>query len=464
MKTKAVPSSWIERLGKRLDCGPYMSGIIEARERLEALGPRTRPLCELTKGGIAGMYHVGMDKLKWVDDTEHGTRFLTSSDIVKADFSGQPFISSKQVAGNPLFQCPVGSTLITRSGTIGRMAYCRAEMAEMAISQDVLKIVPDKNRIPSGYLFAFLSTKYGLPLVVGETFGSIIVHIEAKNIANLPVPRLGDSLERTVHALVEGAAANRSDAARLRAISGTRLAQHFRLPDLSRAGTPKTFGTFAVRAQSLARLDAAYYCKPCVVAVDAFASCNETSPLGTVAQVFQTNIFKRPYVDDSRYGYPYFSGIELFTYAPEPRAYLRKNAEGIESYVVHCDWLLMQDAGQLGGLIGRVMRVGKDLDGSVVSNHLVRIVASSRTDSAFLFTVLNSPCGYRAVIRNAFGTSIPQLESRHLESILIPWPATPLIREQIADPILRAWDLEDEAIELDRKAVALVEHAIEEAA
>jgi restriction endonuclease S subunit len=123
----------------------------------------------------------------------------------------------------------------------------------------------------------------------------------------------------------------------------------------------------------------------------------------------------------------------------------------------------MQDAGQLGGLIGTVMRVSKQQDNCVVSNHLVRIAAADRADSAFLFTVLSSPIGYRAIVRNAFGSSIPQLESSHLSQIPIPWP-DPKIRNQIAAPILNAWNLEDESTDADREAVATVEEAIEEAA
>lgn len=34
---RAVPSSWLENNGRRLDCGPYMSGAIEAKELLKKL-------------------------------------------------------------------------------------------------------------------------------------------------------------------------------------------------------------------------------------------------------------------------------------------------------------------------------------------------------------------------------------------------------------------------------------------
>jgi hypothetical protein len=40
MKAKSVPSSWLERDGRRLDCNPYMSGALEAKVLLEGLRPR----------------------------------------------------------------------------------------------------------------------------------------------------------------------------------------------------------------------------------------------------------------------------------------------------------------------------------------------------------------------------------------------------------------------------------------
>jgi type I restriction enzyme S subunit len=52
-----------------------------------------------------------------------------------------------------------------------------------------MRVVPDAEKIPPGYLYAYLSSKFGVPLVVGGTYGAIIQHIEPEHIANLPVPR-----------------------------------------------------------------------------------------------------------------------------------------------------------------------------------------------------------------------------------------------------------------------------------
>ena len=191
MLVKTIMSTWVVEEGHRLDCGPFVKGNMEARKILEHLDCRKDALVNLTKGGLNGIYHVGQEKIMWASDTKHGMPFLRSADVLHSDLSARLLISRKQVANNPLFICPEGSTLITRSGAIGRMVYARRYHANAAISQDVLKVVPDTDKILSGYLYAFLTSKFGVPIVTGGTFGSVITHIEAINIADIPIPRLG---------------------------------------------------------------------------------------------------------------------------------------------------------------------------------------------------------------------------------------------------------------------------------
>src|SRR5690606_22828147 len=76
-------------------------------------------------------------------------------------------------------------------------------------------VVPDNSKIRSGYLHAFLTSKFGVPLVTSGTYGAIIQHIEPEHIADLPVPRLGSTVERKAHELVEEAAAFRVNANQL---------------------------------------------------------------------------------------------------------------------------------------------------------------------------------------------------------------------------------------------------------
>ncbi len=189
---RTIPVSWIEKHGRRLDCGPYMSGAIEARELLEKVPVRKDDLERLTKGGIAGIINAGRITRLWVDDDEHGFPFLSSSDILQADLSNVSFIAKSVARQNQQLLIKKNWTLITRSGSVGRTAYSRTDMDGMACSEDVLRIIPDDNEVKPGYIYAYLSTKFGVPLLIYGTYGSIITHLEPKHIADLPVPRLGD--------------------------------------------------------------------------------------------------------------------------------------------------------------------------------------------------------------------------------------------------------------------------------
>src|SRR5690606_20606729 len=90
--------------------------------------------------------------------------------------------------------------------------YVRPDMVGMACSEHVLRVVPNSSHIPPGYLYAFLSSRYGVPLVVSGTYGAIIQHIEPEHVADLPVPRFESHIELRIHELIEASAQKRSDA------------------------------------------------------------------------------------------------------------------------------------------------------------------------------------------------------------------------------------------------------------
>lgn len=464
MKVKAIPIGWVLRGSRRMDCNPYLSGALEARIRLEEMRTPKQPLESLTLGGAAGIYHAGREGRTWVRNRRHGVPFLGSTKILAADLSELPLLSVRQVESNPRFIIHEGWTLITRSGTIGRMAYARPEMDGMACSEHVMRVVPDPNLVHPGFLYAYLNSKFGVPLVVSGTYGSIIQSIEPQHIADLPVPRFGTRFESEVHTLVQEAADARTRARLLRRDALDKLYGALGLADVFSHATSTSFAVFSHPAASLSRLDAAHYAPPGTIAQEELVNTDHpTCAIEDVARVFTPGIFKRKYVDDPSNGYPYFSGSDLFLMTPAPRGFLNRRSKGIDAYLVKTGWILVQDAGQLGGLIGQALRVGPTVSGGAASNHLMRIVPADEVDAAYLLTVLQSPHGYRAITRHAFGTSIPQLDPKHISSVEIPWPARQL-RMAISAPMVRSWGLEDHAVSAESEALRLVEAAIEDAA
>ena len=89
---RVVRSSWLEEGGRRLDCNPYMSGALEARETLKSLDAPKEPLKSLTAGYAGGIYNGPMFARHWVEDPQYGVPFLSNSDMMNADLSMLPFL------------------------------------------------------------------------------------------------------------------------------------------------------------------------------------------------------------------------------------------------------------------------------------------------------------------------------------------------------------------------------------
>jgi len=459
MISKSIPLSWLVEEGRRLDCGPFVKGSIEARKKIESLDiDKTRLRC-VTKNGKEGIYHVGQEKLKWVYASEYGYRFLRSAGILKLGFDNEPLVSREQIDANPLFRCPKGTTLITRSGTIGRMAYCNEHMADMAMSQDVLKVVPDEEKISAGYLYSFLKSCYGLPIVVGGTFGSIIVHIEAENISEMSIPRFGHEKEKEVGDKVDRAAANRCRAFEL--LEGAQKLIH---QNIGLSSRNSGFSIFSETSSSKlqVRMDAYYFNEKNRYSRKEFDGTPfELKSLGSICNVFIPKIFKRKYVEDPSFGVPYLTGADVFSSRPEAEKYLMRSVAEDLKLVLKKGMIAIQEAGQLGGLIGRSVYVGDYLNGFACSNNMIRLVPENEIDSGYIFALLSTNHGVNLISREAAGSSIPHIEENRVKNIEIPWPSKN-VRAGIAQLVIEAMKLRDEAFALETKAIIDVESLIQE--
>lgn len=466
MRTKAVPSSWIYQANRRLDCQPYMGGAIEARIKLEALRAETAPLREVTAGGIRGILNAGRFKRIWVREQAYGIPFLTSTDILKADLSRLSLISKKVVAASPALRIRKSWTLITRAGTVGRMAYARADMDGMACSEDVLRVIPDEAKISSGYLFAFLSTKFGIPLVTSGTYGAIIQHIEPEHIADLPVPRIGSEVEQAVHQLVQEASLLRASASCDLEAATSQVEEEAGLEKVEPAPSPTPFDTRWVPSDDVAsRLDAFFHSAYHEEAKNAVVASQEGAvSVGELAtSVHEPTRLKRLRLNDEEHGKPFFGTGALFYNEPVPIYLIPKLLPGIEQYIVERRTLLVPRSGQLSGIIGRVVMPHGSVLGSAVSEDAIRINCPDDEMAGYLLVALSSVYGVRQLKARAYGSSIPHLDVRQIRSVAVP-NLEPERRRHYGRIAVRAISKRDMAIRLEAQARELIEQAIEDAA
>lgn len=110
----------------------------------------------------------------------------------------------KQLAAFDVVRVQVGDLLITRSGTIGRIAYITNALDGSIVSDDAIRVRIESERLRA-YTFAFLQSKAAQDQMRINEYGSIQQHLEPSHISGLIIP-IPDDWE-TVDHLVESARA-----------------------------------------------------------------------------------------------------------------------------------------------------------------------------------------------------------------------------------------------------------------
>ena len=465
-QVKAIPSAWLENNGRRLDCGPYMSGAVEAKELLKK--HQTELLRDVTAGHNGGIFNGPRFPRIYVDDPEKGVPFLGSTDILDADLSFVSLLSKRQVEGNPALVLDEGWTLMTCSGTIGRMAYARSDMQGMAGSQHFMRVVPDAEKIKPGYLYAYLSSRFGVPIVVSGTYGAIIQHIEPHHIAELPVPRLG-GVENAVHDLIQKSADLRTEANKELISASSHYLTAAGIEDI----TPEYWHTNSGRmgfSSSVSKMSLrAINYLPVNQYLEDFVKRQSLSwkPLSAVTETGTLRSgprFKR--IDaDPEFGVELIGQGECFNLRPSGR-WIAKKYLPDDQLLFPPDGAIMIAAQGCAGehdLFGRAQFItGKRLN-YAYSQHFLRVIADeSEIPRGALFAYLNSQIAYR--IRK--GYQIGSMQQDFHPDMIKQMPVPIIDRaeaEKIDADVRLAYQKFDEAIDAENEAIALIERTIEEA-
>jgi hypothetical protein len=458
---KTVPSTWLENNGRRLDCGPYMSGALEAKEYLRK--HNTEPLKRVT----SDIYHAGRESRIWIDSPEHGIPFMGSTDILSMDLTSLPLISKKQVLSNPRFSITKGWTLITRSGTVGRMAFARSDMDGVACSEHVLRVVPNEDHIKPGYLYAYLSSRFGVPIVVSGTYGAIIQHIEPDHVCDLPVPRLGD-IEEQAHDLIERASELRVDAAKqiqdastkyLAAAGISEISSYDWISNSGRAGFTAKISRNILRAVNYIPLNQE-------LAETVKNSSPSWKPLGelTIPGTLRRGLrFKR--VDaEPEYGVRLVGQREGFHLVPEGRFIAKSHLPNDPLIYVPEGTIVIASQGGINetdSFARAQFMYGKRLD-YVYSEHFLRVIADeTKIPRGALFAFIRSNIAFRLLRACAVGSMQQDFHPDLLAEI--PVPIVSDDESMAIDLLVRdSFQKYDDAIDCEDQARTLVERAIEE--
>jgi type I restriction enzyme S subunit len=145
----------------------------------------------------------GRYKRVYVDEKQ-GVPFLGGKEVLELDPRGEKYLSLKhhgeQIATELTLE--ENTILITRSGTIGKVNIVPKHWQGWAGSDHLLRVVPISEQW-AGFLYAWLSSEWALPLIRRQTYGAVVFEIDQHQLAQVPVPLLADTtLMQEINALV----------------------------------------------------------------------------------------------------------------------------------------------------------------------------------------------------------------------------------------------------------------------
>lgn len=164
----------------------------------------SEPLNALCTPG--GIYRGPIFRRIFAKDPSFGRPYVTATDLEQAELRPVTFLSTKHGDLLDRLALELGTIVISCSGVnLGKAFYVRPDMAGLIGSHDLIRIVADDARVRPGYLFAYLDSRFGRSALRQSTHGGSVRHIEPRDLAELPIPRFADAVERQIHDLVSTA-------------------------------------------------------------------------------------------------------------------------------------------------------------------------------------------------------------------------------------------------------------------
>lgn len=196
----AVKSS---NLGGRLDASYHLP---EIKEIIRRISLNAKVILHLGDRRITRRIFVG-DRFKRVYvDKDQGVVYLNGKSINQLDPNGcnKKYLSFTQHGQQIKDQLTLKANyiLVTCSGTLGKVVLVPKHWDGWAGTHDLIRVIPSSEDI-AGYLFCFLNSEIGKALILRNSYGAVVDHIEPEHMARVPVPILkNETVQSRINSLV----------------------------------------------------------------------------------------------------------------------------------------------------------------------------------------------------------------------------------------------------------------------
>lgn len=406
-KTGSISVSAILAGDRRMEAETYLSSGYGIRTAIES-----KPTGWVRLNKLARTWQPS--RLKGIQvSPEFGTPFLAATQVFDVRPVPRKWLALARTSDAANRFVKPGTILVTCSGSVGRPTLAYSVHENILISHDLLRVDPLDER-NCGWLYAYLHAPQTRAMAVGAHYGHIIKHLETSHLDALPVPQVDDDVAANFQRRVERILELRNQAHRLTLEAEARFENALgtiRITDWGEKG-------FSVKAsKSVAsgrrRLDATIH-NPGVTAIRRHLA-KRGQGFTTIAEagydVWLPTRFRRIPAED---GVLLFDSADLTEINPDLKKRIADGDFGDPYFGrVEEGWVLLARSGQTYGILGTAVLSGRDLEGKVISDDVIRVRPTDRAKMrpGYLVTSLSHPIFGRPVVKSlAYGSSIPHID------------------------------------------------------
>jgi type I restriction enzyme S subunit len=448
MKILRAKSQWFYKSDLRFDAEYHLGEGPATLRALESGKRKTIPLMDATLDIFKG----NIFKRIYVDDPTKGYPFISASDMVKAELEPGWFVSRKFLSKKDELEIKQNWILVSRSGTLGQTVYTNANFSGIIGSDDLIRIIPNEDRVLPGYLYAFLASRYGYALLTQSSYGGVIKHIEPHHLVNIPVPIFDKRVEKKIDEYITVSATHRCEASK-----NLKKALYYFDSQFDDINEQKK-----VFVKDIKSFAFSWVGRNNDVVANAWQRKLKNKEHITIkdvaSEIFAPPLFKHIYLTTDN-GYPFFTGSELAKGIREKYRFLsKKGVKNIADYQVRRNTLVVYKSGPRDGMIGSTFLVDSSIDGGCLSDHVIRVKIADHKINNWVFAFLRSKAGKRTLHNLATGTAILFITPDRVGNIRIPFDPKQLNKiSLLVDEYLANFE---KAQDLESKAISIIEKEI----
>lgn len=398
---------------------------------------------------LAEVFNPPVFKRQFCKNTPRAVPYFQSSDVQAASERSTVYIYKGQAQSLNLF-VKENDILVTGFGTIGNTRLVSKFQNGACYANNVCRIRTTEH---TGFIYAFISGKYGKAQLNTNASGSVVRYIESPGIKKILVPIFPDTFQQEVDDLIQKSARLREEASdALEYAIGyfdTLFLMPFKESCLGKVSSKEILTSINKRFEAFFHISEGKD-------IDKYIKEHyEWKSLGEVcSNISRPDIFKRYYV---KKGITFLGGADIFLATPDSEKRLSsKKTANIEALMIKEGTILLPRSGTIGNVAWAHAGHAQKL----ASEDVIRITPNDILRAGYVYAFLASKYGKKLIQRYIFGSVIQHVEPPHLK--LIPVPIIDKkVMDDIHDKVMVYSSAMGKAIKYERKAITMVEQEIE---